>query len=104
MNVIFDRQIAESLSSKYVVLELETFPAGDKLVETFCVVDGDKIPLNEMPMLANYKMLHQQFVLALNEKNYDLCSDLLEHLLGKWGGELDSFYNTIAERIKSQPI
>jgi hypothetical protein len=54
-----------------------------------------------MPSLEAYKALHGEFVTALNEKKYDLVQDLSTHLMGKFGGEVDSFYQTILDRIKN---
>ena len=99
MNVIFDRQVAEQLREKYLVLELETFPAGERLVETFCVVGGDSIPATEMPTIKHYEQLHIDFVAALKQENNSLCLEIIPHLRGKFGGELDSFYDIIYERL-----
>lgn len=101
MNVVFSRAVAQQLKEKYLVLELETFEVGDKTVETFCVVAGDKIPFDEMPTLKHYEQLHQTFIDELNKKNYSVCQELITHLTGRFGGELDSFYSVIRDRIKT---
>jgi hypothetical protein len=41
-------------------------------------------------MMRNYKL-----------KNWKYCEDAIEHLLGRWKGDLDSFYNEIANRLKT---
>ena len=99
MNVVFNRQVAEQLKEKYLVLELETFKAGEQDVETFCVVGGDSIPPTEMPTLKHYEQLHIDFVAALKQGRYNFCLELVPHLRGKFGGELDSFYDVIYERL-----
>lgn len=99
MNVIFNRQVAEQLREKYLVLELETFEVGDRMVETFCVVPGDRIPAAEMSTLKHYEQLHQTFVQELVKQNYPVCQELITHLTGRFGGELDSFYSVIRDRI-----
>lgn len=101
MNVVFSRQIAEQLKEKYLVLEMETFPAGERLVETFCVVGGDSIPQSEMPTLKHYEQLHIDFVAALKQGKNSFCLELIPHLRGKFGGELDSFYDIIYERLSN---
>jgi hypothetical protein len=106
MQIIFKKEVADQLKDKYTVLELETFkvdmPDGTTQdMETFCVVPADKIPLTEMAALDTYKNLHSEFVKSYNEQNYKLCNDIAEHLLGKFSGELDSFYNTILDRINN---
>jgi hypothetical protein len=37
-------------------------------------------------------------------KNWKYCRDAIEHLQGKWRGELDSFYDTLLDRIKDFEI
>ena len=85
MDIIFSRQAAEELSERYTVLELETFEVEDKILETFCVVPGDQIPLEEVVKLDHWKKLHNEFVNANKEKNAKLCHDLRPYLKVKWG-------------------
>ncbi len=98
MNIIFSRQAAEALKEKYTVLELETFEVEGKLLETFCVVPQEAISLQEMAVLDKKIELHNQFVLHLKKKDYVFCRSAAEHLIGNFGGELDSFYTTVLER------
>ena len=101
MDIIFSRAVADELSEKYTVLELEPHIVGEDILETFCVVPGDKIPLAEMLMLAHWRKLHGEFVQANKDKDAKLCIDLAEHLVGKWGGELDEFYQIVCERFQN---
>lgn len=98
MDIIFSRSVAESLSEKYTVLELEPHCVGEDILETFCVVAGDKIPLSEITMLEHWKKLHSEFVQSNKDGNGKLCRDLAEHLIGKWSGELDEFYTIVCSR------
>ena len=98
MDIIFSRQVAEELAEKYTVLELEPHSAGEGILETFCVVPSDKIPIAEVVMLDHWKKLHGEFVQANKDKNGKLCKDLLEHLTGKWGSELDEYYQIVCSR------
>jgi hypothetical protein len=36
----------------------------------------------------------------LAAKNYTFCQESIGHLYGRFGGELDSFYQVILDRIK----
>jgi hypothetical protein len=99
MDIIFSRQVAEELAEKYVVLELEPHVVEDKILETFCVVPTEKISLIEITMLDHWKKLHQEFVQANKDKNAKLCIDLAEHLKGKFGGDLDEFYEIVCTRF-----
>jgi hypothetical protein len=87
------------MSKSHTVLELETFQYEDKELTAYCVVPADKI-VDEMPFLESYIKLHNGFVKAMKENNYKLCNDIAEHLMGKFGGELDSFYTEILARGK----
>ena len=98
MDIIFSRDAATQLIDKYVVLELEPHSVGEDILETFCVVPADKIPLTETIKLDHWKKLHAEFVQANKDKNGKLCNDLAEYLVGKWGGELDEFYAIVCSR------
>lgn len=99
MDIIFSRQVAEQISDKYVVLELEPHSVGEDILETFCVVPSDKIPMDEVIKIDHWKKLHGTFVQANKEKNAKLCCDLQPYLKGKWGGELDEFYDIVCGRF-----
>jgi hypothetical protein len=101
MEIIFSRQVAEEMADRYTVLELEPHEIEGQILETFCVVPGEKIPMNEMMMLDHWKKLHNEFVTANKNKNARLCRDLAEYLIGKWGGELDEFYQIVVGRFES---
>jgi len=98
MQMIFNRTLAEELANRYIVLELEPHIVQDAVLETFCVLESEKIPLTEVTMLEHWKKLHKEFVQANKDKNGKLCRDLAEHLVGKFGGEVDSFYEIVVSR------
>lgn len=101
MQLIFGREVAEQLQNRYTILELETFTLEDKLLEVFCVVPAEKIALTEITTVEHSTKLHNDFLAALRQEDYKICQDLSVHLIGRFGGEVDSFYNTILDRISS---
>ena len=103
MQIIFHRDIDEQIKDKYLVLELETFEVEGKLLETFCVVPPESVPLNEIPLLDKHTALHSEFIKNLKIKNYQFCVAAAEHLTGKFGGELDSFYAIVVGRAQQEP-
>jgi hypothetical protein len=44
--------------------------------------------------------LHEQLVSAIKDNQTDTCMSIIPDLLGKFGGELDSFYEIIMSRCK----
>ena len=100
MQIIWDQAVAEKLMNSHTILELETFNVDDKQLTAYCVVPAEKI-LSEMAQLAGNKELHVAFVTAFNEKDYPRCLELYTHLMGKFGGEVDTFYEEIVNRINN---
>ena len=102
MQIIWDQAAAEQLRNSHTVLELETFDVKGIRVPTYCVVPAEKIGIDGFAMLERYKELHAGFVKAYYDKDYKLCHDIVEHLMGKFGGELDTFYDEIMGRINRE--
>jgi hypothetical protein len=105
MHIILDNQQVGDYKKKYTVLELDTFRVmpDENLVTAWCVVDT--IPLMEINVLDNHTRLHSELIRNYRIKNWDFCEQAIEKLLGKWNGELDSFYADIlnrVEKLKSQ--
>lgn len=100
MQVIFNRETANQLRERYTVLELETFDVEGQQLETFCVVPAEKMNLGDLPNLDAHIKMHTELVEQLKVKNYKFCQDVIDHLMGKFGGELDSFYEIILQRCK----
>jgi hypothetical protein len=100
MQIIWDQAAAARLKNSHTLLELETFSVNGESITAYCVIPAEKI-LQELPELETYKQLHSEFVCAFNKKNYQLCQDTVEHLRGRFGGELDSFYDAIIDKINN---
>lgn len=100
MDIIFGRENAETLREKYTVLDLEALEIEGNTIEVFCLIPADKIGIPDMPQLANWVKLHQDFVEGYKNKQYDFCRECIEHLMGKFGGEVDTFYQEILRRME----
>ena len=98
MEIIFSREVAEGLRERYTVLELETFDVEGKALETFCVVPAEKLMM-EMGQLTDNMAIHNQLIQSLKENNNDIVVELSTALKGKFGGELDSFYDILIQRL-----
>jgi hypothetical protein len=100
MQIVWDQTVVEQLKNSHTVLELETFDVKGTPVTTYCVVPAEKV-FPDIMQLDNLKEIHAEFVRSYRTKNYKLCRDCAEHLMGRFGGELDTFYQEILSRIKS---
>lgn len=104
MDIIFGRENADTLREKYTVLDLETVYADGKMLEVFCLISADKININEIPMLPQWIKLHEDFLKGYANREYDYCRQSIEQLIGRFGGEVDTFYEEILRRIDSGEI
>ena len=101
MNIIFGVENIPELDEKYVVLELDTFklPGKSEPMTAYCVVEN--VPIMTMAQVDSMKNLHHNLMLNYRKKDWKYCGDALEHLMGFWGGEMDTFYEEIQKRISS---
>jgi hypothetical protein len=100
MHVILDEAHVEQFKDKYTLLELDSFRVDhDKPpVTAWCVLE--QIPVMEMMALENHKNLHHELMNNYRKRDWSFCEQALEHLSGKWNGEVDSFYDDIHSRIQ----
>ncbi len=99
MHIIFGSEAAQQASDKYTVLELDRLrlePLGP-IVDTYCIIET--VPLEEIPLLDNYCRLHAKLMDNYRRKDWNFCEQALEHLHGRWGGVMNSFYDEISQRI-----
>lgn len=101
MQIIWNQEAAERLRSSHTVLELETFPVNGQMLTSYCVVPAEKI-FPEITTLEQSVELHKQFITELNQRNYSVCRDLIPQLKGRFGGELDSFYEHMSGKIANE--
>ena len=102
MDIIFGRENAEKLREKYTVLDLETLEKDGVSLEVFCLIPADKISIGDLPQLEQWIKLHNDFLNGYNTQQWNYCRQCIEHLTGKFGGEVDSFYSIILERIEAE--
>ena len=99
MQIVFGEQTARELGEKYTVLELDTVQTPNGVLHPYCVIPMEQIAL-DMANLEHDVSLHNQFVQAIKANDPQLCMDLAEHLMGKFGGEVDTFYEIVVQRCK----
>ena len=89
------------LKNKYTILELDTlkFPDSNVTQTAWCVISTDNVTLQDLPVMDRYQELHNNMMRNYKLKNWEYCEDAIGYLLGRWKGDLDSFYNEIANRL-----
>jgi len=94
-----NEQIAP-VKEKYLVLELDTFRIKDQVVPSWCIVDAGDIPLSDMTQLDHYATQHANLIKNYKKGDLNFCEQMVEHLKGKFGGTVDSFYTEIYSRTQ----
>ena len=99
MYIIFGDNAAE-IPDGHTVLELDTVrrPPDNIAITAYCVID--KIPLQEFPVAEANQRLHSELLQHYRAQEWDQCSQAIQTLLGKWNGELDSFYVNLEQRVE----
>jgi hypothetical protein len=99
MNIIFGKENLHNVDKKHTVLELDTvriLPT-NQLVTAYCLVES--IPILNMPKVESMKNLHENLLINYRKRDWNFCTQALEHLLGYWGADMDSYYISLNERI-----
>lgn len=97
MNIIYGHQ-RHLVPDSYTVLELDTFRTPSGRCETaYCVIEN--IPLQDFPVLDAYIRVHHDLMQAYRDQNWEYCQSAIAGLVGRWNGELDSFYQDLAQRV-----
>jgi len=99
MYIIVGEQRASVLKDNHTVLSLEKIVHEGTEDRAYCVISSEVVNLLEVPQLHQYIDLHEQFVAEYEKGNYQYCLTSAEYLYGKFGGELDTFYDEILKRI-----
>jgi hypothetical protein len=101
MYIIFGDEQAHEIGRKYTVLELDTvhfIPSGTTAT-AYAVVEN--IPIPDLPKLSFQKDLHCNLIENYRKRDWNFCSQAIENLVGNFGGELDTFYAEIQNRINN---
>jgi len=101
MNIIFGDNVADQAREKYTVLELDTFVFEQKDITATAYAVIERVPLMEMVNIESFKTLHANLMLEYRKRNWKYCEDAIEHLRGKWNGDLDTFYTELYERVQT---
>lgn len=99
MNIIFGTTEADQLKEKYIVLELDTITIRNSApITAYCIVEH--MPFDNLPKAEPYIKLHADLMENYRKKDWNYCEQAIEHLRGFWGGDTDTFYDSLLERIR----
>jgi hypothetical protein len=98
MNIIFGDS-ADTLPDHYIKLELDTFRTADSdnVVTAYCLVE--KLAPDEFAVIDSYKKIHADLLDAYRNQHWNYCEQAIQGLMGRWGGELDTFYEDLLIRV-----
>lgn len=99
MHIILGEVNANQLKEKYTLLELDAikYDSNKPAESAYCVLEN--IPIEEIPKIEELKNLHQKLIENYRKRNWNFCEQAIEHLHGRWGTQLNSFYSEISQRI-----
>jgi len=103
MNIIFGDSL-NLIPDQYTVLELDTFRSTGQ-VETktaYCLVE--KVAVDEFVTMESYKQIHADVIKYYKQRHWNYCEQAIQGLMGRWGGELDSFYTDLLGRVASYKL
>ncbi len=99
MNIILESQVTEQVKDKYILLELDSFrlkPGADPM-PAYCILD--QLSLDEMLVMQQYLDLHANLMPNYRKRNWNYVEQAIEHLMGRWNSQLDSFYIEVSNRV-----
>jgi hypothetical protein len=97
MNIIFDEKLAQQLSEKYTVLELDTVmqPGLPQPIKLFAVLEVTNIQdITTLPIMCQ---LHFEMIKSYKNSEWEKTLELVAQLRGKFAGELDEFYDLVLD-------
>lgn len=104
MNIMFEDSITDDIRSRYMLLPLDTFYFENtkKISTAYCLIENT--PMQEMFSVDKYIDLHKNLIKNYYLKNWNYCEQVIEHLLGRWNGDIDTFYKSILDRISQHKV
>jgi hypothetical protein len=98
LNIIFGKQEVEQLKNKYIVLELDTITIKNSApTPVYCVIEN--ISMEQLTKADAYIKIHADLIENYKNRNWDFCKQAITQLMGFWGGQVDSFYEILNDRL-----
>lgn len=100
--VLATEEDIKPVAERYLVLELDTFRIEGKEIPSWCIVDAGDIGLADMTELAHFKEQHENLIRNYKKGDLNFVAQMVDHLRGKFGGNLDSFYTELYSRTQQE--
>lgn len=99
MNILLEPQISDDIREKFLLLELDSFRVPDTTdpVRAYCLVEP--FDVDEMSIMQQFIDLHGNLMPNFRKQNWNYVEQAIEHLMGRWGNQLDSFYQELLSRV-----
>lgn len=99
MHIILQTEITNEIKQKYILLELDSFrfTADSEPVTAYCLVE--QLDLNDMLVMQQYLDLHDNLMSHYRQQHWHYVEQAIEHLMGRWNNQLDSFYQDLLARV-----
>lgn len=99
MHIILGKENANDLEGKYTLLELDLIKINKEqpALQAYCVLEN--LPADDVLRLEEFTKLHKKLMENYCKQNWNFCEQALDHLKGRWGGQVDTFYAEISNRI-----
>ena len=104
MQIIFGKDNADILREKYLVFDLDSFDVNGQILDTYCVLAHTAIPIDDLENVDRLIKVHNAMVHEIKKDNYSFAEQAIEHLMGHFGGELDTFYTELLTRVEKKKL
>ena len=98
--ILATQEDIKPVQERYLVLELDTFRIKGTEIPSWCIIDAGDIGLSEMTELDHFKKQHENLIRNYKKGDLNFVEQMLEHLKGKFGGNVDSFYTELYARTQ----
>lgn len=98
MNIIFGDAV-QHLPDSFTILELDSFDIDHTGITQKAWAVIENVPLHEFATLTDYRSAHENLLSEYRQQNWTYCLSAIRSLMGRWNGDLDSFYQHLKQRI-----
>ena len=102
MNILLGSAVSDEIKERYICLPLDTFyiKSLDQTETAYCIIEN--VPILEMMAVENDVDLHNQLINQYQQMDWEFCKQAIQQLMGRWDGEIDTFYADLLERVNAE--